>query len=223
MKDSLKIALGIVAGVLALCGIAAICLVGLTLFAAPRTPPTPIPSVGVVPSAEPISTQVIAAPSQTAPLVRTATSVLTPTPSTQALGQSVVYGDVKTTIVRYEFSGAYQAGSLGTQKPKAGLRFLWVYVIAQNVGNSPSYLPRESVNSQFYILYRGQQQIEPDPYFLERPGYSAYRSVQAIPGVKREGWLLFSVPDQAQPADLKVLFDAAGSPFSHEYYTWQLK
>jgi hypothetical protein len=229
MKNSLTIALGTIVGVLALCGLAALCLIGLTFVATLRsTPPTPISSVGIVPSLVPLSTDTptaittnTPASSSTPTLIGMATPVRSPTPPTQALGQSVVYGNVKTTIVRYEFSGAYQ-GSFMTEKPKAGFKFLWLYVIAENVGNSPAYLPHGSIGSQFYILYRGQQQIEPDPYVEERPGYSPYESVQAIPGVKREGWLRFSVPEQAQPVDLRVLFDAAGGPFLNKYYFWQL-
>ena len=207
MKNSLTIALGTIVGVLALCALTTLCLVGAVILSGPHGTPTPI---GIVSPLEP-PLQGTSVPTHGTP---------TSTASVLVLGQSVLYNNVRVSINQYEFSGAYGTRSFLEEKPKSGFKFLWVYVSARNEGNSPGWLPRAGVGSQFFVIY-GDQQFSEDFPISERSGYPRYEAGNVLPGIKREGWIRFSVPEPAQPVNLKIGFDAA-APLAHEYYFWQL-
>jgi hypothetical protein len=126
MKNSLTIALGTIVGVLALCALTTLCLVGAVILSGPHGTPTPI---GIVSPLEP-PLQGTSVPTHGTP---------TSTASVLVLGQSVLYNNVRVSINQYEFSGAYGTRSFLEEKPKSGFKFLWVYVSARNEGNSPGW------------------------------------------------------------------------------------
>lgn len=191
MKDGLKVGAGIVIGywalaligLLALMGIAAVCLFcfgGLLLVSAPGTP--------------------------------------TSQPTPNALGQSVVYHDLKVTVVEYQFSGAYKDKYGTDQKPPEQAKFLWLHASAENVGQTALDAPNPF---SFQLVYKGTH-VSANYPFTDRVGYSLYQGGQIYPGVRTEGWIRFDLPADAQAADIKVQFQPSLSAFPPVYFFWQL-
>jgi hypothetical protein len=201
MKDSLKIALGIVIGILALIGLAAVCLfcfAGFLLFNVPSRPT--LAPVGIVPPVAP----------------------LTPgsTPAPNELGQSVVYQDVKTTVIEYQFSGPYKGEYGSDVKPPEKAKFFWLRIAAENTGELSVDLPRAG---NFVLIYKGTE-IRSNylaGLYNERPGYTQYSGGRAYPGVRKEGWILFELPADARPEEIQVRFNASDT-LRPVYFSWQL-
>ncbi len=195
MKDSLKIAIGIIVGVLALCGLATLCLFTLALLVRIPTP-TPAP-VGIVPHETSI-------PSSTSP------------PSPQKFGASVTYGNIRVTLISYEFSGSYQDTNHFTQRPADGAQFLWVHVRAEDIGKNAETVPG---NWAFSLIYEDKQ-TDSSSIFSPRPGYATYSGGQVFPGVARDGWIRFEVPTQMDAKKSQIVFKP--NLFSGEFFAWSL-
>jgi hypothetical protein len=194
MKNSLTIALGTIVGVLALCGLATLCLFTLALLVSTPTP-TPAP-VGIIPH-------------------ETSIPSLTSTPSPQKFGASVTYGNIRITLISYEFSGPYQDIYHFTKRPAEGAQFLWVHVRAENIGKTAETVPDSSA---FSLIYEDKQ--TDTGYFSPRPGYAAYSGGQIFPGVARDGWIRFEVPTQMDAKKSKIVLKP--NLFSGEFFTWSL-
>lgn len=207
MRDVLKIALGIVIGFLALIGLCSLCIIGVGLFAATR--PTPTPTFTPIPTFTPT-------PSGAIPPVKTTEHV--PTPVSGTLGQGFRYDSLLITPLEYQFGGEYKTEWGSTEKPPEGAKFLWVRLAVENVGEnattSPSY-------SEFKVLHRGAEIAAEWAWIFSRPrDRSIYKSWEQIyPGVRKEGWLRFTVPERAQPEDLLLVFE----PTSDVKVTWRLQ
>jgi len=201
MRDVLKIALGIVVGFLALVGLCSLCIIGVMLFAATRptlTPTlTPTPS-GVIPPA--------------------GTKEPTPTTASGALGQSFRYDSLLITPLEYQFGGAYKTKWGSAEAPPEGAKFLWIKIAVENVGENADYSPH---SSSFKVLHKGTEISTPWWWELrepaDRPLYEGWK--QIYPGVRKEGWLRFTVPERAKPEDLLLVFE----PTSDVKVTWRLQ
>lgn len=201
MKDSVKIALGIFLGIVALCACAtclffALSATGVTLLAAAPTSTLPQP-VGPIPA-------------------RTPATSLTQSPP-QQLGRSVVHNDLKITLNAHEVSGSYVDSYDMQESPVEGAKFLWISVTVENVGKNAVYAP---FASDFHVINEGEQ-TDSDFYFASRPGYEQYEGGEIFPGVSKSGWIRFTIPGAAQPNELIVVFKPLDL-FSDTYYTWIL-
>ncbi len=203
MKNSLKIALGIILGVLGLatCGILACLAFGMggvallgTILVATST------SVGNVPLQ---------------PIVR-----ITPSPLPKHAGEYVEYGGMRVALIAYEFSGLYKTAEGGQAQPPEGAKFLWLRIQVENAGQNTEFSPYPY---DLAILYK-EEQIDTDLHaFSDRPGYEFFEREYIYPGVTRSGWIRFTIPLVAQPEDIKVLLDSnARGYFLHGDYIWVL-
>lgn len=112
MKDSLKIAIGIFLGVIAL-GACVVCLF-FGLGAA---------GIGLLAAAAPTSSQ---AQSQS---------------TINQIGSSIIHDDLKVTLNTYDISGSYVGQYDMQESPPQGAKFLWISITAENVGKVAAYAP----------------------------------------------------------------------------------
>jgi len=194
MKDSLKIGLGIVIGVLgvalcALCTSVAIGAGGLAFL------DTFLPS-----SEQPI-------------LLVQASATLQPIP--QPIGSEMRHEDFAVTLLEYEFSGSYRGEYDVDEEPPEGAKFLWVHILVRNVGQNAGDSPSPS---DFSLIHLGEQ-IGRGFSLGKGPGYEQYDGGEIFPGVSREGWLRFTLPKAAEPRQIVVVWE----PFlAEEFGSWQL-
>lgn len=202
MKESVKIALGIFLGIVALCS-CAFCLffglsaMGITFIAvAPTSTPPQLRPAGLIPAQTPVET-LIEAPSQQP-------------------GGSVIHEDLKITLNAYEISGSYVGNYDMQESPPDGANFLWINVTVENIGKNAVYAP---YSVDFHVIYEGEQ-TDVDIFFTSCPGYEQYEGGEIFPGVSKSGWLRFTIPAVAQPEQLTIVFKP--ELFSDIYYTWRL-
>ncbi|HJH25646.1 MAG TPA: hypothetical protein C5S37_02485 [Methanophagales archaeon] len=153
-----------------------------------------------------------------------APTVPTPTPETVtqktelSLGESAILDDIEFTVVRFEERHEYEYEHESffnesiiineTVYPPEGAKFLWVYVIAKNVGE----VAREVPDSLYDIkmLYKGEeistQYLVGSEFTRKREIYdsSGMFSDPLYPGVTDEGWILFEVPEGIDLSQAKI-------------------
>jgi hypothetical protein len=124
----------------------------------------------------------------------------TPTPKTElSLGESAVIHDVSFMVVRYEVGT-----DIGDKRFPEGATSLWIYVKGKNVGEVPRSLP------YFYdveLLYKGTSPTAHDPsvFWLHGTSKEGYTGGGEIyPGVVREGWILYTVPEGVDTSQVKI-------------------
>lgn len=150
----------------------------------------------------------------------------TPTQKTElSLGESAILDDIVFTVVRFEESHEYEYIFNKTVYPAEGAKFLWVWVIAKNVGEVAREVPdRTSRFGDIEMLYKGEK------IFTHNMGGSASSLKRKIydspgmfsdplyPGVIEEGWILFEVPEGIDLSQAKIRVD---SPTNHtKTVTW---
>jgi hypothetical protein len=160
-----------------------------------------------------------------------APTVPTPTPETVtpktelSLGESAILDDIEFTVVRFEENHEYEYIFNKTVYPAEGAKFLWVWVIAKNVGEVAREVPdRTSRFGDIEMLYKGEK------IFTHNMGGSASSLKREIydspgmfsdplyPGVTEEGWILFEVPEGIDLSQAKIRVD---SPTNHtKTVTW---
>jgi hypothetical protein len=199
MKDSLKIALGIILGVLglAVCSICAFSLVttgGIALIGAS------LPSEH--PSSEPPTQAVVLTPIVGAPLppelppsaLPTETIVLTPQPTTVVpiqVGQWAQWGNLALGVTSFQVSDTCPGGS---GNPPPGAKFVVVQVGARNDGQDVLDLPSLVFDLAGYASGLG---TSGDCRFNEEAfGNACWQwTGKLYPDVSCEGWELFEVPE----------------------------
>ena len=188
MRSALKIAGGIVIGFLALIGLCALCMLAFSfgLIGALGIPwATPTPSGIIPPGATPP-----AAPRM-------------PTSPGEAMGWAFRRDDLLIMPLEHRFTGDYRTRWGNVKQPPEGAKFLWVRIAVENTGEHAAETPSPS---DFLIRYK-EENIRADLFlFEEPPEMPAYISETIYPGVRREGWLRFTVPARAQPEDLLLVF-----------------
>ena len=175
MKDSLKIGLGIIIGVL---GSAACCIGAFLLVSTIILAPTP-----VVTPTEAFSATFTPTPP---------TAIATPTPL--HTGETWVADNLAITVLEHEVASCYTSEYGSEICPPEGAAFLWVHLLRENRGSS-SDLP---IYSCFWVslLYRGNE-LRPSwdgDYHVGRPSWSGGGCAQLYPGKRDEGWVCFEVP-----------------------------
>ena len=133
----------------------------------------------------------------------------TPTPKTElSLGESAILEDIEITVVRFEESHEYEYTFNKTVYPAEGAKFLWVYVIAKNVGEVAREVPDRSDGIE--MLYKGEKifthNMGGSASSLKRKIYDSpgIFSDQIFPGVTEEGWILFEVPEGIALSQAKI-------------------
>jgi len=189
MRSALKIAGGIVIGFLALIGLCALCMLAFSfgLIGALGIPwATPTPSGIIPPGATPP-----AAPRM-------------PASPGEAMGRGVRRDDLLIVPLEYRFAGEYRSRRGNIQRPPEGAKFLWVRIAVENSGEHAAQTP---FPSKFLIRYK-EKDIHADHLTSEEesPVMPAYKFETICPGVRREGWLRFTIPARAQPEDLLLVF-----------------
>jgi hypothetical protein len=190
MRSALKIAGGIVIGFLALIGLCALCALAFTLgtvyvgtLVISQNTPTPSFS-GIIPTGIPSGTA-------------------TPGKAGEVMGWAFRRDDLLIMPLEYRFTGDYRTRWGDVKQPPEGAKFLWVRIAVENTGEHAAETPS---SSDFLIRYK-EKDIRADlPLSEEPPAMPAYKSETIYPGVRREGWLRFTVPARAQPEDLLLVF-----------------
>lgn len=150
------------------------------------------------------------------PSAPTETPTLTPSPKAElSLGESAILDDIEFTVVRFEESHEYEYGiSNETVYPAEGAKFLWVYVIAKNVGEVARKVPMSSsigFISDIEMLYKGEKifthNMGGSASSLKREIYDPGRS-PLYPDVTDEGWILFEVPEGIDLSQAKIRVDS---------------
>jgi hypothetical protein len=191
MRDSVKIGIGIIIGVvgIVLCGICALVTLGV---------------VGV---------------SYLGPLIPTGqpSYLAQDTVSPQSIGTEFIYEEFSIKPIEYEFSGAYTNEYDLHLEPPEGAKFLWIYFIIENVGQSGAISPS---NFSFSLIYLGNQ-IDADVILSSRSGYKEYDSGELFPGITREGWIRFTLPIAAEADQITIIFKPI-QLFGDDYGSWKL-
>jgi hypothetical protein len=192
MKDSLKIAIGIILGVLGLlacftCAVLILSAVGLAALSSaiqPFSPTAPIASPTHL-----ISLPTIA-PSTALP---TNTSVVTPTATAipvLSLGETIKWGGLSITVRSYEVT---QTCPGGDGRPADGAKFVIIYVQASNSGMDVIDIP--SLKFKVAQYESGLGAGLPCQYNDQAFGNACWQwSGKLYPQVACEGWELFEVP-----------------------------
>lgn len=166
------------------------------------------------------ATNILAPTIMNAPSVvsRTVSMTCSSTQPPNELGQSVVYQDMKTTVIEYQFGGAYIDENGYERKPHEKEKFLWLHISAENVGQVTA---EATSGNDFQPIYKGTK-VAGGTYIYYRPGYSDYQRDRISPGTRTDGWLLFYVPEAANPEDTLICFNV-GTPFKPIEFSWQLR
>jgi hypothetical protein len=134
------------------------------------------------------------------------------------VGQGLRYDSLLITPLEYQFGGAYRTKWGSSEAPPEGAKFLWIKIAVENVGKDANYLPH---SSSFKVLHKGTEISPPRLWELREPAeLPLYESSgQIYPGVRKEGWLRFTVPELAKPEDLSLVFE----PAPYVKLTWRLQ
>lgn len=132
-----------------------------------------------------------------------------------SLGEAVEYEGLKVSVTNCEFSDSYQS-DWGTEYPKEGARYIWIYVKAENLSKQEKHLP---YRDDFYLLY--VDSLISEGWGMENPYpvsdiIKTYSSESVMPGISREGWILFEVPKDAKAGDILIALE-----YDYDkYYYW---
>ncbi|MGD0575616.1 MAG: hypothetical protein ABSB61_09695 [Anaerolineales bacterium] len=181
MKDSLKIALGIVLGVVALaaCGFCAFLAVtagGVSLFTS-------------------------AVPTILAP---------TPTAAPLAEGQQLSVGDLRVAVIGHAVTNCVTLKSGEQDCPPAGAAYLWIHLTAKDAGN-PSALPVHAYFAiTLFYRGEPQPDVTLDPGTADMPSWPGCAlgcSTQMYAGNALDGWLTFTIPSAPDICHVVVQLD----------------
>ena len=118
-------------------------------------------------------------------------------------------------VDRWKFTGDYYRHVV-KYLPHEGAKFLWVYISAKNVGDLPESIPSED---DIYLLYKGRKfnplntspsrqywtQDRDEEIKLYPIGGSAWGVYKIYPGVKKDGWIHFEIPQNFHPEDARIV------------------
>lgn len=191
MKDSLKIALGIVLGVMGvaacgICGFLAITAAGVSLFAS-------------------------AVPTFLAP---------TPTATPLVEGQEFSVGDLRIAVIGHAVTNCVTL-KLGEQFcPPAGAAYLWIHLKARHAGSASSLPVRAFFTISLFYRGEMQPDAILDPGTTDMPSWpgNAYGS-QMYGGTTFDGWRAFTIPSGADIGHVIVQVEnAVGDPQFTQYW-----
>ena len=116
-------------------------------------------------------------------------------------GETAEYNEMLIDVQDYEFSGEYEDPYEFVESPPDDSIFLWVKVRIENDGERPVYTPNPE---DFSAIVDGLQYDA--FYYSERKGYESFISGELFPGAAKQGWVRFSVPEDAQDQPIQVVF-----------------
>ena len=151
----------------------------------------------------------------------TATEVVLPTPASPS--DSITYQDLQVTMVQTEINAEFITEFGSTRSPSPGIKFLWVHVQLENVGQDQIDTP---LPEHFSVLYAA---TELKPTYGHRKDYTDYTALDPIlfPNKKADAWLRFDIPDVAELKNLRFVFlpegFQVGSSFSSPNYPYSDK
>jgi hypothetical protein len=143
-----------------------------------------------------------------------------------SLGSSKIFPNgMSVNVEKWKFTDSFYADywvspnlyqKIATIPPE-GAKFLWVYIIVENKGDLPKNIPRYN---GVELLYKGEILDPSDPsdkiycewnngktidvyggygYLYDSDGEEIY------PGVKREDWVYYEVPQNFHPEDTRIV------------------
>jgi len=110
-----------------------------------------------------------------------------------------------------------------TRSPSPGMKFIWVHVQLENVGQTQIDAPPPE---HFSVLYAA---TELKPTYGHRKDYTDYTAIDPIlfPNKEVNGWLRFDIPAAAELKDLRFVFlpesSQVGASFSSPNYPYSDK
>lgn len=134
-----------------------------------------------------------------------------------SLGESVEYDDLKVTVTDCISMDSYESEYYGTEYPEEGAKFIWICVKAENMGKQEKWLPGCDDFSLLYIdsLISSEGGILGSPSSVNKEGYD---SESVMPGISREGWILYEIPKDAKAEDMLIAWEYDYD----EYYYWEV-
>ena len=203
MRDSLKIALGIILGVLGLaaCSVCALLVLGmggLSLISGPVAHYTPS-------DLTPTTARMLPPMATSLPLLPTSTATAIPTPTATpippfAVGESAQWDGLSIAIISHEVTHTCPSGD---GKPAEGAKFIIIYVQVRNTSSDVIEIP--SFQFELNSYQSGLGAALPCRYSEEAFGNACWQwSGKLYPGVSCEGWELFEVPENTALQDARV-------------------
>lgn len=119
---------------------------------------------------------------------------------------------ILATVQRVEFQDSYTwqggSGSQYKEQPSSGNKWAFVYVYAENDSGSTEYLPF----SRDFTMRVGNSQYDEALIYKDD---GKYEGGEVGPGVVREGWVCFEIPESVSRSDLTI--DWFDSTYEGEY------
>lgn len=111
--------------------------------------------------------------------------------------------DIRFSVQRVEFQETYVweggSGNRYEETAPSGKKFAFVYVRAENVGGQPERSPF----SGDVVVLSGNQQFENGIFYKDE---GKYQPAELHPGVVREGWIGFEVPEEVDVSTISVVW-----------------
>jgi len=134
-----------------------------------------------------------------------------------SLGESVEYDGLKVSVIDCIAMDSYESGYIEPVYPKEGAKFIWICVRAENIGKQEKWLPDCDDFSLLYIdsLISFEGSFFGSPSSVNKEGYT---SESVMPGVSREGWILYEVPKDAKAEDILIAWECDYD----KYFYWEV-
>jgi hypothetical protein len=132
------------------------------------------------------------------------------------MGESAEFNQMFIDILEYEFSGEYEDPYGYVESPSDDAIFFWVKVRIANDSGRPLYTPNPE---DFSAIIDGLQY---DTYFFnERKGYESFISGELYPGAAKQGWVRFTIPEEARDQPIRVVF-IPNDFYTNASYSWMI-
>lgn len=137
------------------------------------------------------------------------------------LGQPVEYKGLRVNVADYKFTDTWEDVFYGTEEPKEGDKFIWIYVRVENISDDQIVLP---LCADFDVRYKGKSLLCDSSMghgIADEPNYKSGKRIN--PGsYGSEGWIIYLVSEKAKPEDIKVYFLGYGGSYETECI-WKLE
>ncbi len=127
------------------------------------------------------------------------------TTSQTSLNQTIEVNSVSFKAVAWGFAPEW-----GAWRPVEGSKVLWIRVVGKNIGGVPQDLPND-----FSLKYRNTNAQTPPHEAYEESAdlYSACVGCYVYPGVSREGYLLYEVPENLVGGEAALFVNVVGKAY----------
>jgi hypothetical protein len=137
------------------------------------------------------------------------------------LGQSIEYKGLRVNVTDYKFTDTWEDVFYGTEEPKEGDKFIWIYVKVENISNDQIVLP---LCADFNVKYKGKSLLCDSSMGYGIADELNYKSRKRVnPGsYGSEGWIIYEISEKAKPEDIKIYFLGYGGSYETECI-WKLE